>query len=114
VGAVGGAEGVVDVQVAELGELGCEGGVVGLLACVEAQIFEQRDAAGLQRVDHRRGVRPDAVGGEDDGLLKQPGQRLDHRAQAHAVDALALGTVEVGEQHRLGACDGQRADRRQR
>ena len=45
VGAVGGAEGIVDVEVVALDELGDEGGVVALLARVEAQVLEQLDAA---------------------------------------------------------------------
>ena len=48
VGAVGAAEGVVDVDVAEGGELLGEGGVVGLLFGMEAEVFEQQGLAGLE------------------------------------------------------------------
>ena len=46
VGAMGGAEGVVDVEIAEGGEFLGEGGIVLLLFGVEAQIFEEEDFAG--------------------------------------------------------------------
>ncbi len=58
---VTGAEGVVDVHVAERGEFGGELGVVLLLARVEADVFEQQHVAGLQRRDRGRHVRPDDV-----------------------------------------------------
>ena len=48
VSAVGAAEGVVDVDVAELGELFGEGGVVGLFFGVEAEVFEQEGLAGFE------------------------------------------------------------------
>jgi hypothetical protein len=45
VGAVGGAEGVVDVDLGEAGKLFGEGGVVGFFFGVEAEVFEQKDLA---------------------------------------------------------------------
>ncbi len=52
--AVRGAEGVVHVHVTELGQLGDEGGVVLLLAGVEAQVLEQDRIAVAQLRDPRR------------------------------------------------------------
>ncbi len=113
VGPVGGGEGVVDVDVAELGQLLGEGRVVLLLALVVAQVLQQQHAAGLQRLDRGLGVGTHAVVGERDVLAEQLGQRLDHRLQAHLRHAAALGPVEVGDEHHLGALAGQLADGRQ-
>jgi hypothetical protein len=66
---VGAAEGVVDVDVAERGELGGEGGVVGLLFGVEAEVFEQQGLAGFELAGHLGGDLADAVGGEGDVLV---------------------------------------------
>jgi hypothetical protein len=114
VGAVRGAEGVVDEEIAELGEFGGEAGVVGLLASMEAQVLQQGDAARLQRVDDRGGFRTRAVGGEGHGSLQQIRERLHDRAQAHALHPLALWSIEMGEQHRPGPGLAQRAYGRQR
>ena len=69
VGAVGGGEGVVDVDVAELGELVDEGRVVLFLRLVEAGVLEQQDVAVLHRGDRLRRPVADAVGGEGDRPL---------------------------------------------
>ena len=68
VGAVCGTEGVVDVDVAELGELFGEGWVVGLFGGVEAQVFEQESLAGLEVAGHLARDGADAVGREGDVL----------------------------------------------
>jgi hypothetical protein len=54
-----------------------------------------------------------AVVGEAHGAVQQQLQRLDHGLQAHRRHALALGTVEVGQQHHLGARFAQAVDGRQ-
>ena len=56
VGPVGGAEGVVDVEVEALDQAVDEGGVVGLLARVEAEVLQQLDAGRQlgQPLPHRR------------------------------------------------------------
>jgi hypothetical protein len=113
VGAVGGAEGVVDIEVAVFRQLGGEGGVVLLLAGVEADVLQQGHAAVLHGVDHRGGGRTDAVAGEGHLLLQQLAQRLGHEGQAHLRHDLALGAVEVGQQDDLGALGRQVVDGRQ-
>ena len=50
VGAVRGAEGVVDIDIAERGQLRGEGGVVGLFFGVEAQVFQQQHLARAERL----------------------------------------------------------------
>ena len=67
--AVRGREGVVDPDVAELGECGDEGRVVLLLAGVEARVLEAEDVAGLHRGDRAFGLLADAVVGEFDRPL---------------------------------------------
>ncbi len=110
VGAVGGREGVVDVHIAELGQLGGEGGVVLLLAGVEAQVLQQQHAA-VGQLGYGLGRRiADAVGSEGHRRAQHLGQGFDHRLQAHGRHDLALGPVEVGQQHHLGALAAQGLD----
>jgi hypothetical protein len=58
-------------------------------------------------------VLANAVIGPTDGLLQQARQRLQHRLQAHLGNALALGPVEVRQQHDFRASLRQQLDRRQ-
>ena len=60
-----GAERVVDVDVAELGELPGEGLVVLLLLLVEAQVLEQAELPGAQIVHDLLGRVADAVVGQE-------------------------------------------------
>ena len=46
--AVRGAERVVDVDVAQLGQVRGEGRIVGFLARVETQVLDHHDLAGLE------------------------------------------------------------------
>ena len=62
--AVRGGEGVVDPDVAELGQRGDEGRVVLLLARVEAGVLQAEDVALLHGGDRRFGGLADAVVGE--------------------------------------------------
>ena len=55
--AVRGGEGVVDIDVAELGERGDEGRIVLFLAGVEARVLQAEDVAGLHRGDRGLGRR---------------------------------------------------------
>ena len=64
--AMGAAEGVVDVDIAERGKLLRERGIVLLLLGVEAQIFEQQGLAGLEAGDHLGGDLADALRREGD------------------------------------------------
>ena len=108
VGAVRGAEGVVDVDVAELSELFGEGGVVGLFGGVEAEVFEQQRLAGLEVAGHLARDGADAVGREGDvfavgeDVLEKLAEAVDDRAKAHGVDALALGAAEMRGEDDLG------------
>ena len=93
VGAVGGAEGLVDVGVEALDEPLHEGGVVRLLARVEAQVLHEPDARAqhLQPLPHRVHL-PARVGGA--------GRPAEVRARHH------VGTlVEQPAQRRQGGGD---------
>ena len=80
VGAVRGAKGVVDVDIAERGKLLREGGIVRLFLRMEAQVFEQQHLARLQRSRLRLDLRPDAVGRQRHRLAEQLAQPLGARA----------------------------------
>ena len=74
-------EGVIDIGVAELSQGLGEFRVVRLLALVKAQVFEQRDVAGLQPIHHSLRLGSDAVGGEVHCLAAdRAAQRCDQRA----------------------------------
>ena len=80
--AVRGAEGVVDVDVAQGRELRGELGIVLLLLRVEADVFQEHDVAGLHRLHRRpppRGRRSPARGSTF--LPEQLGQALAPRAR---------------------------------
>ncbi len=75
-------ERIIDIDIAERRQLAGEVGVVLLLARVEAQILQQRDLAGPQRIDDPLGLGSDAIGREMHGATAgRARQRLDQRAQ---------------------------------
>ena len=78
-GTVGGAEGVVDVNVSEVGKLASEGRIVLFFFGVEADVFEQDNLAWLQTVACCFDLRTDAVGEELNVLLQQLGQPRGNR-----------------------------------
>ena len=108
VSAVGAAEGVVDVDVAERGELFCEGGVVGLFFGVEAEVFEQERLAGFEVGGHLAGNCADAVGREcyvlvvAEDVIEQAAKVSDEGAKAHGLDGFAFGAAEVRTEDDLG------------
>ncbi len=86
-----------------------EGGVVGFLFGVEAEVFEQQGLAGLEVGDELGGDFADAIGGEADVLVvgedvvEQLAQ-ADRRPGAGSSPAttLALGAAEVRAENHLG------------
>ena len=111
VGAVGGGEGVVDIDVAELRQLRDMGRIVLFLALVEAGVLEQQNLAVLQLGDRLGGDRPDAVGGESDGALDDLGDRGRDGPQRIRLVRAALGPAEMGEKDDLGALFREFLDR---
>ena len=114
VGPVAGAEGVVDVEVAERGDLLGEGGVALLLLGVEAEVFEQDHVAGLERGAGLGDRRADAIGQEADRFLQQFGEPRRARRQAEFRVGLAFGPAEVRHEDQRAALLEHRLDARQR
>ncbi|KAI3485128.1 hypothetical protein L1887_51565 [Cichorium endivia] len=113
VGTVGSAEGVVDVDVTELGEAGAEllhlggvgldlfAGLVGALALlldVVAEVLEQEDLAALGSGDGLLGGRADTVGQELDVLGEQLGDLGGDGLERVLGDGLAVGAAHVGHE----------------
>jgi len=87
---------------------------IGLFAGVEADVFQQDDAAGVQIADGRLDAVAHAVIDEANGRAQQGFQIIEDGLQAHRRHDLALGTVEVSQQGHLGAGVAQLVDGRQR
>ncbi len=79
VGPVRGGEGVVDIDVRELGELVDERRVVGLLAGVVPEIFQQDHPPVRDLADVGLRLRSDAVVAEGHRFAKKRRQGRDHR-----------------------------------
>ena len=112
---VGGGEGVVDIEIAKLGELLGEAGVVLLLAGVVAQVLEHGHLAGLQCIDAAPCLLADAILDE---------MHLRAAASARAILAatgrkrgvgprLALGPAEMRQHDHLRAAIRELLDGRQ-
>ena len=88
-GAVGGGEGVVDIDVAERREGRDERRVVRFLARVKAGIFEDDNVAVGKRGNRVDSTRPNAVSGEGDRTTENAGEGGGNRAQRQpGVDPL--------------------------
>ena len=93
--AVGGAEGVVDVQVAETGDLAGEILVAGLLFSVEAQVFEQRHLARFQRGHLLLHVSVEHIAEELHGCAEHLGGLADDMLQRELVGGHPLRTAQM-------------------
>ena len=108
VGAVSGAECVIDVDVAEAGELFCEGCVVGFLLRVEAKVFQEQCLAGFEIGGELGGDLTDAVWSEGyvfvfvEDVIEQRAEAVHNGAQRECVHVLAFGTAEVGGENDAG------------
>ena len=107
-------EGVVDIGIAERRQRLRKTRIVGLLALVEAQIFEQRDLARLEGGDNPLRLGTDAVGRK----LHRPAadraaQRLDDRAQGLRRVG-PFRAPEMRHDDHLGAFRDQRLDGRRK
>lgn len=109
--AMGGAEGVIDVHVAQVRQLSAERLVVRLLSRVEAHVLEQQH----RLVGHLRNlllhVVAHAVLGGNHGHVQQLGQARGHGRHPQAVLDLAIGPAEVAAQNHLRASLKQEPDR---
>ncbi len=113
-GAVGGAEGVVDVDLSQGSELFGETGVVLLLLGEEADVLKQHDITVGHRAHLGLSIGADAAVGLGDGLAQQLAQAGRHRREAHVLFHFTFGATEVGRKDHLGALAGQIIDGGQR
>ncbi len=111
-GAVGGGEGVVHIDIAQLRELRGKGGVVCLLAGVEAGVFQHQHIAVIQAGHRVLGLGADAIRRERHRLAKHAPQRLGNRLQRHFRHDFALRPVEMAEHDDFRALAGEFLDRR--
>ncbi len=111
-GAVGGGEGVVDIDVAELGEFVDMGRIVLLLALVKAGVLEEKHVAVLHFGDRIVGRLADAVGREGDRPLDDVGDRGGDGLERIGFIRAALGPAEMGEKNDLAAFVRDLRDRR--
>ena len=112
--AMGGAERVVDVGVAELGELLAKRRVVLLLALVEAQVLEQEHVPLAKRRRLRLRVLAHRVARERDRLAEELRQAQGGRAQRELLlEALARRTTEVAHEDDARAVANKLLDGRQ-
>ncbi len=97
-GAVGGGEGVVDVDIAESGEHPGEDGVIVLLARVEARVVGKKDVTLVERLGGAVGGIVAPVGGDEDhGAADGAGKRRAYGAQGHLRHEPALGPSEMAQ-----------------
>jgi hypothetical protein len=106
-------ERIVDVEIGQFGEFRRERRIVGLLALVEARVFQHHDVAVAQRGDGGLRDRSDTILGEGDGAAEHLGHGGGDRAQRHARHDLAFRPVEVAAHDHPRALAGQFGDRRQ-
>jgi len=102
------AESIVYIDVAKVGELSREVGVIGLFSGVEAQIFEQQYLARFELARHLGGYIPHAVRGKGDvdrftqRVVEQGAQAVDDRPQAVFGIRLSLRTTQVRSDNYFG------------
>ena len=112
---MGGAEGVVDEDVAQPGQLGGEGRVVGLLLGVKAHVLEQHHVARLERVRPRpRAGRPTQSVAKPHGAPSSSPRRSATGWSEYFGSRLPSGRPEVRQQHDPRAAFAQVLERRQR
>ena len=90
-----GAERVVDVDVAELGELAREALVVLLFFRVEAKVLEQADLPGAEICTTFLAASPTQSSGRCTSTPEQLGETLRRTARARAFGLARLGAAEV-------------------
>ncbi len=113
-GAVGGGEGVVDVNVADIRDSLHQIGVVCFLAFPETRVLEDCDVARPENTDSLRRYRTGDLRNEHHFLAEHTFHRADDQAQRHGRDAVALGPAEMGKQQHFRAlvCEFEHGRRR--
>src|SRR6516162_3645948 len=106
---MGGREGVVDIDIAELSQRPRKIWRVRLFALVEAEIFEERDLPGPERRNDLFRLFADAVCGEGDlSAVDCLAQGCNQRPQRIGWVRSTLRAAEMGHHNHLGALLDQR------
>jgi hypothetical protein len=95
VGAVRGAERVVDVEVGEVGQRGGELRIVRLLLGVEAEVLEHQQVARTQLLDGHLDSGSERVAGHPHRAAEELAEAVGDRLQAESVVHLALRPPEM-------------------
>ncbi len=117
---MGGAEGIVHVDLAERGQLLCECGIIGFLFGVEAQVLQQQHLAILELVRQLAREIADAIRRKShihllaDSVIEHDAEPVHDRPQAVFGIWLALGAAEVRAEDDLAAVAEHELDGRQR
>ncbi len=125
---VRGAEGVVHINITELGQAGAEildglrvgflrGAVLELYLAffldVEAQVLEQKHITGLERGRGTFGHGADTILGKGNRLAEQLPQLCGHGLERKLRNSLAIGPAEMRHQHDARAFPEGKLDRGQ-
>ncbi len=100
--AMGGSEGVVDIDIGERGERPRKRVVVFLLARVKTEVFQEEHVARLHPGHQFLYLRPDAIRREDDFFAQETLEPSGDRCEAVARVRFALRAAQVGAQDDLG------------
>src|SRR3712207_5025046 len=111
---VGGAEGIVDVEVGQRSELLGEVGIVLRLTGIKARVLQQHDTTSVPVFERLLHLRADGGVELEDGLAEQLLQPLCYRVHRVLGIWFALGPAEVGDQDSTGSLREEVPDRRQR
>ena len=106
-------EGIVTVDVSHRRQLACELGVPLLFSRLKPQILQQQHLSGPQFRPFGNRIRPDRVGGEQDGLSQQFRQSLRNRCQAVFRLGLVGRASQMTHQDRRSTSLEDRTNRRQ-
>ncbi len=111
-GAVGGGEGVIDIDVAEGGQLVGKAIIIVGLARMETQVLQHDDVASRHVGNCLFGSAANAISGKADRTVHGLAEGFGNRAQALLGINLALGATEMRHDHDLGTGTGQFAQGR--
>jgi hypothetical protein len=114
VGAMGGSERIVDVDVGETGERGRQLRVVLRLTGLEAAVLEHQHLARPQSAGERFDLRPDDRGRRGHRLPQELAETGGHGRHRQVRIGRAIRAAQVGDQDRACPALAQQLDRRQR
>ena len=100
---MGGAEGVVHIQIGQTRQFLGETGVVFLFFSEETHVLEQHHLAVGRGAHLGFGVRADAAVGLGHWLAQQFAQAGGHWSEAHRIVHLPFGSTKVSSENNFGA-----------